>query len=119
MKRRTEALDKINWVIHQKGKAAEVLTEEYMSSEVSESEEECYRVMKGVLKKRSCISERLRGRAKSSKQLKTNLMKSTPAVRLLALDVVNFKEIGVPKTFLHVQNLTTVHHGLSGRTINK
>ena len=38
MKRRTEALDKINWVIHQKGKAAEVLTEEYMSSEVSDDE---------------------------------------------------------------------------------
>ena len=40
LKRRTEAMDKIDWGRREKGKVAEVLTEEYMSSEVSESEEE-------------------------------------------------------------------------------
>ena len=40
MKRRKEALDKIDLGRREKGKADEVLTEEYMSSEVSESGEE-------------------------------------------------------------------------------
>ena len=40
LKRRTEAMDKIDWGRREKGKVAEVLTEEYMSSEVSESGEE-------------------------------------------------------------------------------
>ena len=38
--RRTQALKTIRWDKTKKGKAAEVLTEEYMSSEVSVSEEE-------------------------------------------------------------------------------
>ena len=37
MKRRTETLENIDWVRSEKEKATEVLTEEYMSSEVSES----------------------------------------------------------------------------------
>ena len=40
MKRRKEALNKIDLGRREKGKADEVLTEEYMSSEVSESGEE-------------------------------------------------------------------------------
>ena len=73
MKRRTEALEKINWVVHQKGKAAEVLTEEYMSSEVSESEEESLSGDEGCVKEKKLYIRTVTWESEELKTIKNKL----------------------------------------------
>ena len=75
MRRRTEALDKINWVVHQKGKAAEVLTEEYMSSEVSESEEESLSGDEGCVKEKKLYIRTVTWESEELKTIKNKLDK--------------------------------------------
>ena len=73
MRRRTEALDKINWVVHQKGKAAEVLTEEYMSSEVSESGEESLSDDEGCVKEKKLYIRTVTWESEELKTIKNKL----------------------------------------------
>ena len=73
MKRRRETLDKIDWVRREKGKAAEVLTEEYMSSEVSESGEESLSGDEGCSKEKKLYIKTVPWESEDLKTLKSKL----------------------------------------------
>ena len=73
MNRRTEALDKIDWVRREKGKAAEVLAEEYMSSEVSESGEESLSGDEGRSKEKKLYIKTVPWESEELKTLKSKL----------------------------------------------
>ena len=73
MKRRRETLDKIDWVRREKVKAAEVLTEEYMSSEVSESEKESLSGDEGCSKEKKLYIKTVPWESEDLKTLKSKL----------------------------------------------
>ena len=73
MKRRKEALDKIDWGRRKKRKTAEVLTEEYMSSEVSESGEESLSGDEGCSKEKKLYIKTVPWESKELKTIKSKL----------------------------------------------
>ena len=73
MKRRKEALDKIDWGRRKKRKTAEVLTEEYMSSEVSESGEESLSGDAGCSKEKKLYIKTVPWESKELKTIKSKL----------------------------------------------
>ena len=75
LKRRTDALDKIDWGRREKGKVAEVLTEEYMSSEVSESGEESLSGDEGCSKEKKLYIKTVPWESEELKTLKSKLDK--------------------------------------------
>ena len=75
MNRRKEALNKIDWVRREKVKAAEVLAEEYMSSEVSESGEESLSGDEGCSKVKKLFIKTVPWESEELKTLKSELDK--------------------------------------------
>lgn len=73
LKRRRETLDKIDWVRREKVKATEVLTEEYMSSEVSESGEESLSGDEGCSKEKKLYIKTVPWESEDLKTLKSKL----------------------------------------------
>ena len=73
MKRRKEALNKIDWGRRKKRKTAEVLTEEYMSSEVSESGEESLSGDEGCSKEKKLYIKTVPWESKELKTIKSKL----------------------------------------------
>ena len=73
MKRRKEALDKIDWGRRKKRKTAEVLTEEYMSSEVSESGEESLSGDEGCSKEKKLYIKTVPWESEELRTLKSKL----------------------------------------------